>query len=229
MTETRQKTVWITRTLPSAAAAAEAVQRAGFQCVTAPLLTVETLAMPELSADNLALIFTSQNGVRAFCENETRRDCAVVTVGDATAQLARSVGFKNVQSAGGTSDDIAPLIARINNTAAHYVHVSGNHVRGRVSQDLQSMGLSAERRIYYRSAPVQAMPDIDVAKVDIAAFFSPLAAQTFAAIGTKTETLNAVSISAATDEALGALNFKSRRIATAPTLEALIASLALAV
>lgn len=225
MRDAPKKTVWITRTQPSAAATAQVIERAGFQPLIAPLLTVEILDVPAITAKNTALIFTAQNGVRAFCENETRRDFSVVTVGDATAQLAVDSGFTNVKSAGGTSRDIAPLIAASCDKAAHYLHISGKHVRGTVLKDLQDLGLSAKRRIYYRSAPVQALPDIDLAKVDIAAFFSPLAAQTLAALGPNIKGLKAVSISAATDEALGALEFTARHIAKTPTLTGLIAAL----
>ncbi len=225
MTKTPSQTVWITRTQPSASQTAAAFKRAGFGVITAPLLTVEPETHIAPLPERAVLIFTSQNGVRAFCSSHAARNYPVVTVGDATAELARRLGFSNTRSAGGTSDDIAPLIAQSPDKQAQYLHISGNHVRGAVSQDLAAMGLKSERCIYYRSAPVQAMPDINLSEVDIAAFFSPLAAQTLALLSPQTCHLKAVSISAATDDALGTLKFKERRIARAPTLKSLIAAL----
>jgi len=230
MHKARKQTVWITRTQPSAQQTADAFERAGFRTLIAPLLTVEYETNREAIPDKSVLIFTSQNGVRAFCAGQSCRDYPVFTVGDATAQLARQMGFSVVRSAGGTSDDIAPLIAQSALKQAQYLHmpylhISGRHVRGTVSQDLRAAGFKAERRIYYRSASVQVMPDIDVTKADIAAFFSPLAAQTLALLSPQIRHLKAASISAATDEALGTLEFKQRCIARAPTVKSLIAAL----
>lgn len=226
MISLRRKIVWITRTQPSASAAALAFERAGFNTIIAPLLTVEHVKTASPVPDNSVLIFTSQNGVRAFCDMEARRDLPVVTVGDATGQLAQDMGFANVRSAGGTSEDITPLIKSAPDKDALYVHISGNHVRGRVWQDLTQLGLSAERRIYYRSAPVQGLPDIEFKDIDIVALFSPMAAITLLALTPCISHLKAVSISAATDAALGDLPLKNRIIASSPDLESLIAACA---
>ena len=226
MTKRAKKTVWITRTQPSAGESGRAFQAAGYDTITAPLLTLEHIKILKPVPKNAVLIFTSQNGVRAFCDSETSRNYPVVTVGDATAALARELGFLNVSSAAGTSDDIAPLIARAPDKDARYLHISGNHVRGTVSKDLDAMGLLAERRIYYRSAPVQALPNITLKDADIAAIFSPLAAQTLTGLCPDMAHISAVSISETADAALGSLAFKSRHIARAPTLESMIAACA---
>ena len=231
MNKTLQKTVWITRTAPNAGQSAKAFERAGYAVIAAPLLTTETLKVDAPIPSNAILIFTSQNGVRAFCESEPQRSFSVIAVGNATAALARAQGFTDVISADGTSEDIAPLIARAPNKQAHYLHISGNHVRGTVTQDLTVMGLRSERRIYYRSAPVKALPDIKFEDIDIAVFFSPLAAKTLASLmpdtgGGQTANMQAACISAATNVALGALTFSGRCIARAPTLDSLIAALA---
>lgn len=225
MSKAAKKTVWITRTQPSANESAKAFEIAGYEAVVAPLLTVKTKAVEDAVPDNAALIFTSQNGVRAFCESENRRDLPVVTVGDATAKLALNMGFSDVRSAGGTSEDIAALINNAPDGTARYLHISGQHVRGAVSEDLRAMGLTAERRIYYGSSPVQALPDIDIETIDMAIFFSPLAAETLARLAPRAPHMSALSISAATDAALGTLGFRARYIAKAPTLEGLIAAL----
>ena len=219
------KTVWITRTLPRANESAKAFERAGYKTVIAPLLTVENKTDPARVPDNSVLVFTSQNGLSAFCEAETRRDLKVIAVGDATAALAAEMGFANIQSAGGTSEDIAPLIARAPDKDAIYLHISGHHVRGAVTQDILDLNLKAERRIYYGSSAVQTLPDIDLATIDIAVFFSPMAAEALAYLAADTACMSALSISGATDAALDPLVFKERHIAKTPTQESLIAAL----
>lgn len=59
-----------------------------------------------------ALAFTSINGVEAFAALSRRRDLPVFTVGDATAEAARTAGFGAVRSADGALGDLAELIAR---------------------------------------------------------------------------------------------------------------------
>ena len=224
MNKTCQKTVWITRTLPSATDSAAAFEAAGFESVVAPLLTVETIKVEAPLPQKSFLIFTSQNGVRAFCEQHKCRDFDVVTVGDATAQLARDMGFSQVSSANGTSDDIAPLIAQAPNADAIYLHISGQHVRGTVSENVAALGLRVERRIYYRSQPVSELPDINLTDIDIAVLFSPLAAKTYAQLMPRGSDIKCLSISPATHDALGAFKDDSALVAQAPTLESLIAA-----
>ena len=219
------KTLWITRTLPSAHDSANAFEQAGFKTVTAPLLTAENKNVSDPVPENAVLIFTSQNGVRAFCEAEARRNCPVIAVGDATAALAKAMGFVTVSSAGVTSEDIAPMIARAPDKDAHYIHISGEHVRGAVTQDIIDLDLKAERRIYYGSSTVLTLPDIDLGKIDVAVFFSPMAARALARLAPCTAQMSALSISGAVDAALGTLVFKDRYIAKAPTLESMIAAL----
>jgi uroporphyrinogen-III synthase len=224
MNKTCQKTVWITRTLPSATDSAAAFEAAGFESVVAPLLTVETIKVEARLPQKSILIFTSQNGVRAFCEQHECRDFDVVTVGDATGQLARDMGFSQVSSANGTSDDIAPLIAQTPNSDAIYLHISGQHVRGTVSEDVVALGLRAERRIYYRSQPVSDLPDINLADIDIAVLFSPLAAKIYAHLMPRGSDIKCLSISPATHDALAAFKDDTALVAQAPTLESLIAA-----
>lgn len=58
------------------------------------------------------IIFTSRNGVRAFCQNCENRELPIYCVGDATSSLATESGLKNVQSAGGAAIDLRKIIPR---------------------------------------------------------------------------------------------------------------------
>jgi len=58
-----------------------------------------------------ALAFTSRNGVAAFAALSDDRSLPVFTVGDATAEAARTAGFAAVRSAAGALEDLARLLA----------------------------------------------------------------------------------------------------------------------
>lgn len=77
----------------------------------APLLAIRPIpqAAPDL-AGIAALAFTSANGVAAFAALTQDRSRPVFTVGDATAQAARTAGFARVQSASGDLRRLADLL-----------------------------------------------------------------------------------------------------------------------
>lgn len=220
------KTVWITRTEPLAERSAARFKDAGFYPIIAPLLVIAPPpVMPPIPPRGAALIFTSQNGLNAFCQMSQFRGHAVITVGDATAGAARKAGFTDVISASGTAQDVAALILQNSQTDRPYWHIAGRHVRGNIIEDLRAAGLQAERHIFYDSTPVDTLPDIEMSTVDVAALYSPLAAQTFAALAPHLAQTATLSISPATDAALGALNTAPRLIAAAPNEESMLVSL----
>ncbi|WP_438851535.1 uroporphyrinogen-III synthase [Brevundimonas nasdae] len=112
MTAARPARVWITRTQPGAGRTAERLRALGLTPVIAPLLTVEPLSpsLPDLD-QFAALVFTSPNGVDAYAALTPRRDHSVLTVGDATADAAKGIGFSNIRSASGDLTALARLIA----------------------------------------------------------------------------------------------------------------------
>lgn len=77
----------------------------------APLLAIRPIPQgpPDLT-DVAALAFTSANGVAAFAALTQDRSRPVFTVGDATAQAARTAGFARVQSASGDLRRLADLL-----------------------------------------------------------------------------------------------------------------------
>lgn len=109
----QRKIVWITRAQPGAAATAERVAALGHEAVVAPLLTVHDIPDARIDLDGVtALAFTSVNGVRAFTARAEARDLRVFAVGAATAQAAKSAGFRTVLSADGDVEALAERIAQ---------------------------------------------------------------------------------------------------------------------
>src|SRR5690349_12810995 len=104
------KRVAITRAQPGADETASRLRALGAEPILAPLLSIVPCASNTNVAGADALIFTSANGVRAFPDVQHARDIAVLTVGDATAEAARTAGFANVRSADGDVEALAALV-----------------------------------------------------------------------------------------------------------------------
>ena len=221
-----QKRIWITRTLPSAHKSAANFAHLGFASAISPLLKIiPTPNMPPRPRDDDVLIFTSLNALHWFCEFTKLRHWPVVTVGDETAAQAQIAGFKDVSSASGTSKDVTQLVKSKFQASQSIIHCSGNHVRGTIIEDLQTAGYTARRDEYYKSIPVSNLPKIDFATLDYIALFSPLAAKTLANFKPDVATTTILSISQATDTALGNIQCQSRLIAKAPNETAMLALL----
>ena len=219
--------LWMTRTLPNAHKSAASFAHLGLACAISPLLTiVPTANMPLPPDKDSVLVFTSANGLNWFCEFTKLRHWPVVTVGDETAAQARGKGFKNVSSASGTSVEVTQLIKSNFPVSQPIIHCSGKHIRGSLTEDLQIAGFTARRDIYYESRPVQNLPKLDFTQLSYIALYSPLAAQTLRQFSPNLSTVTTLSISAATDAALGAIKCRSRLIAHTPNETAMLALLA---
>jgi len=219
--------IWITRTLPGAHKSAANFAHLGLACAISPLLTLTPAPeMPPRPDKNAVLIFTSQNGLHSFCEFTEFRHWQVVTVGDETAALARRLGFKTVRSASGTAVDVTGWIKANVPVSRPIVHCAGAHVRGNIVDNLRAAGYAVRRDIYYNSQPISKLPQIDLMKLHYIALYSPLAAKTLIGLKADLSTVTIISISAATDKALGHVECHSRLIAKSPNETAMLALLA---
>jgi len=226
------KTVWITRTQPSAQASAGVWQAAGFKAVVAPLLhVVNAPKTPAKPAPDDVLIFTSKNGVFAYQGYGFAPQNKVITVGDATAAAARAAGFTDVTSAQGTSADVTALIVNTVAKNSSVIHCAGRHVRGSIVEDLNAAGYLARRDLYYQSEAVTAWPAIDYAALTHIAFYSPFAAETFRDLIIQKTSRQVsldihksafISISNATNMALGDFALGRRWIADLPNEMAML-------
>jgi uroporphyrinogen-III synthase len=104
--------VLITRPEEDATAIAYALNQRGYTAFCEPFLEIHDVDadLPDLNKYN-ALVFTSANGVRAFCRISGRRDIPVYTVGDNTLAEARRFQFEHYKSAKGDADDLAALLS----------------------------------------------------------------------------------------------------------------------
>ena len=101
----------ITRPQEDAADLAAALHARGIEPLIEPLLQIKPVPGASIDLDQVqAVLFTSANGVRAFAALSDRRDLPAFTVGDKSAETARSVGFSQIESAGGDVNALASLV-----------------------------------------------------------------------------------------------------------------------
>lgn len=180
----RRQRIWITRAQPGADVTAERVRAMGHDAVVAPLLAVRSLADVHVDLQGVAaLAFTSANGVRAFADASGERGLKVFAVGAATAQAARSAGFKSVLSADGDVEALAEgIAARRGELRGAVLHPGAAEPAGDLAGALERQGVEARRLILYETAPVELAPGEAeaLARSDAVLLHSPRAAQVLA-------------------------------------------------
>ena len=227
--------VLITRPREDAASLSRALQSLGIEAISEPLLEIDFLPQPALDfAGVQALLITSLNGVRAVAQAAARRDLKLLTVGDATAALARDFGFSDVSSAAGDARALAALArSMLQPVAGRLLHVSGKSVAGNLLDEVAAAGFDCASLLLYDARPAAALSPACRAALrgntlDAVLFFSPRTAATFvrlAAAATVAEScarLIAVCLSDATAVAAAGLTWQRVAIAAAPNQAALL-------
>lgn len=228
----------VTRPQAEAAGLAEALAARGIDALIEPLLDIRYSdgPAPELAGAQ-AVLCTSANGVRALARLSGERRLPLLAVGEATAARARAEGFADVESAGGTVDDLARLVSRrLSPGEGRLVHVAGSVAAGDLAGCLRAQGFAVERVVLYEARPATALSAAAAQAlagrcVDVALFFSPRTAAIFArladeaGLADKLGDVAALSISAAADAALAPLRFRRRAIAPEPNQAGLLAAL----
>lgn len=166
-----------------------------------------------------ALAFTSRNGVDAFAALTADRTLPVFTVGDATAEAARSAGFGAVRSASGAVGDLARLL-RTETPGARVLTPGAREPAGDLPALLQG---HADARILpvYEAVETGAAPP---AAFDAVLIHSPRAGRALAALGPFAGQ-TAAAISAAAAAALAEVPTLQIRIAARPDETALFEAL----
>jgi uroporphyrinogen-III synthase len=222
-----QAKIWVTQSLPRGRETAADYARLGLEPIVAPVLQISPVTPTPSDPDSRALlIFTSRNGVEAFAKACARRANPVICVGDATAELARSVGFVHVRSAEGNAQDVVKLVLKTVPRSQPLRHCCGEHVKGRLAEQLSEAGYKIERAIYYSASPVD-QTDVNVGGVKYVALYSPRGALAFSDLvkGKDVSHIRSLSISGATDAVLEPLSLKSRLIAETPDQAAMVKAL----
>ncbi len=227
----------VTRPIENAGTLTAALAARGVVAIVEPLLAIRLL--PEASIDLAgvaALLFTSSSGARAFAAASPRRDLPVFAVGDATAAVARDLGFVDVASAAGDVDALASLVAAtLTPGAGALLHPAGTVVAGDLAGRLGAGGFSVRRAVLYAAEPAAALGGETLAalcegRLDAAFFFSPRTAARFvtlardAAVGGACRSVAAFCLSRAVAAALDPLPWGQIIVAGSPSQAALLAA-----
>lgn len=221
----------------SKAVAAELAAR-GLDVVTEPLLDIRPLAPPVVETAGIqGILATSANGVRALARILADRDLPVWAVGDATARVAHEFGYGNVEAAGGDVDSLAELVsARCTPDAGAFLHAAGTVVAGDLAGMLGAQGFQVKRLVLYEAVTAPKLSPalaerLRDGRLDLALFFSPRTAATFATLvrtAGLSESLahvDAYALSANVARELSGLTWRKIRTATCPAQAALLAAL----
>ncbi|WP_341915650.1 uroporphyrinogen-III synthase [Ferrovibrio terrae] len=176
----------LTRPEAESLALRQTLEARGHRVDVAPMLAIRQNHAVDLPLDGVtAVLFTSANGVRAFCDATPRRDFTVYAVGPASALAASAAGFTRVEAAGGDVDLLARLVrARHQQGAGALLHAAGSARAGDLQAMLQADGYDVRRCVLYDAETAIALPDAVAARFgaggyDGALFFSPRTAATF--------------------------------------------------
>ncbi|MDB5408723.1 MAG: hemD [Rhodospirillales bacterium] len=227
----------VTRPIENAGGMTTALAARGVVALVDPLLAIRFI--PDASLDLAgvaALLFTSSNGARAFAATNPRRDLKVFTVGDATAAVARDLGFAAVVSAAGDVEDLASLVtATLSPGDGALLHPAGSVVAGDLAGRLGAAGFDLRRTVLYAAEPAPTLAAATIAALrartlDAAFFFSPRTASRFvtlatdAAVGGATRRVAAFCLSQAVAAALEPLPWAQVVVAATPDQAALLAA-----
>jgi uroporphyrinogen-III synthase len=220
--------VLITRPKDDAEATAGILRARGYDPVIAPLLEIRYETDVRINSDIDVILATSANGIRALTKSTARRDFIVLAVGAQTAEEAKHAGFADVTSADGDVDDLAKLTAHTIPKTKKLLHVAGNETRGALAEKLRSEGFEAQTiAAYHAIASDTFPPEVNLAQIDAALFYSPRSAAIFVALaqGKPCHEILACCISPATTAALAELQFREIRVAERPNQDSLLAQL----
>lgn len=209
----------------------------GLEVAVEPLLDIHYLDAVVDTENVQGILATSANGVRALARVLPDRALPVWAVGDASARMARELGYARVESAGGDVTTLAALVKdRCDPAMGAFLHAAGSVTAGDLSGHLTEAGFAVRRVALYEARPASEISAETVARLRagglrIALFFSPRTAATFATLVRVAGLADAIggitayALSSAVAEKLAALPWAAVRVAAAPTQAALLAAL----
>ncbi len=228
--------VLVTRPRDDAAGTVERLKARGVEAVVEPLLDIRSLPAPPIDLTGTqAFLATSANGARALAAATPERALPLFAVGDASAAVARDLGFGAVVSARGDVDSLAALAAaRLSPLDGALIQAAASVEAGDLAGRLTAAGFEVRKVRLYESRAAEALSPrlaegLKSARIDAAMFFSPRSARTFVTLAGKAgaegalRRIVAYALSPAVAEELQAADWRAVRVAPRPEQEALFA------
>jgi len=234
----RLRTALVTRPREDAVGVSRELEDRGFAVRVEPLLDIRIKTGLCLDLTGVqGFLATSANGVRALAANCPDRALPVWAVGDVTARMAQELGFTHIHSAKGDAETLAALVGKqADPSAGTLLHAAGTKVAGDVSGKLAALGFAVRREILYDAVTAEALSDgliaaLEAKAIDLALFFSPRTAATFATLarlaeqGDMVRAVTAYALSAAVAQELAVLPWRAIHIAAKPEQASLLATI----
>lgn len=159
----------------------EALKKADIPTLEAPLLHIhpQEVDWPDLS-DYEGVIATSARAVEALSEHDTSP--RLFCVGQATADRAKELGFKDVHVSGGTAEALIEDLTAY--TGKKFLYLSGTVTSMDLPGTLDVKGVFVETLVVYDAAPNTSLPETVMKslknhEVTLVPFWSLAAAQAF--------------------------------------------------
>jgi len=236
------KTILITRGVSDGEELREQLQELGNRVIHEPLTeiflnhTVRQELQQAVQEDPNAIILTSRYGARSLAALTEIRDLALLCVGDATAEAARSVGFTRVSVAGGTAEDLLAYILDAYDSDAKLIYGSALHIRTDLETELAAYGMQLQHIVLYEATASETLSDTLIEQlkreqIDAVTFLSQRSADIFLKlladtdVADATDNLEAYCLSEAVAMPLQESQWKSIIIAPEPTLASLISTI----
>ncbi|MEX2201682.1 MAG: uroporphyrinogen-III synthase [Dongiaceae bacterium] len=181
-----KRTVLITRPEEDALPLADTLRARELHVLIEPMLRIKPIRDVAFDVNGVqALLFTSSNGVRAFAALDRRRDTPVITTGEASARVARNLGFKNVEAADGDVTGLVRMVRhRLKPEDGPLFHGAGSVVAGDLATLLADAGFELRREVIYEAVQADALSPqllqrLSDRQIDMVMLFSARTAETF--------------------------------------------------
>lgn len=150
----------VTRPEPDASELSARLGEMGHQAFVEPLMRVEFSKDVHLQVSGIqALIATSRNGLRALAGHVSLPELQtlpVFAVGEATAKLARELGFQTVHTGPGTALELVPLIREMAKAEnGDLLHLAGDMLAVDLKGKLEALGYGVQSQVMYQMTASQ--------------------------------------------------------------------------
>jgi uroporphyrinogen-III synthase len=172
----------VTRPEPDGERTAGLLRARGHDVLVAALLRVETVDFRLADEPYAAVVMTSANAARAVAGHPQRHRLTglpVFAVGRHTAEAARAAGFRDVRSADGDKQDLAPLLSSVGG-GKPLLYLAGEDRSGELpAGNLPVRTIVAYRAVKAESFPASVGAALAAGKLDGVLHFSARSAQAY--------------------------------------------------
>lgn len=159
--------VAITRPRDDAQKVADQFAAEGIEAVIVPMLRIEPVMLGQMQVKEAAasgrlqsVCATSRHAVRELAQHRQLYDVPLYAVGEATANEARSSGFKKVEVAAGSAQALLEKMLLQNSTAGGAIlYARGRDITLDIAQHMKNAGFELAEAIVYKAVAEDRFPE----------------------------------------------------------------------